>query len=92
MEYCCPPWNPNKVTEIQMIEGVQKTFTSCVGGLQHLNYKKRLKQLKMMKTGEVVGTYDVEDSPQPCSELLHIRFKVTARHGVVASIPPLSSK
>ena len=48
LEYCCPLWNPGKVTEIHLIEGVQRTFTSRIGGLQHLNYWERLKQLKMM--------------------------------------------
>ena len=38
LEYCCPLWNPGKVTDIQLIEGVQRTFTSRISGLQHLNY------------------------------------------------------
>ena len=48
LEYCCPLWSPTKVTEIQLIEGVQRTFTSRIGGLQHLNYWEKLVQLKLM--------------------------------------------
>ena len=48
LEYCCLLWNPNKVTEFQTVEGVQRTFTSRMGGLQHLNYEEWLKQQKMM--------------------------------------------
>ena len=49
LEYCCPLCNPSgKVTEIRLIEGVQRTFTIRVGGLQHVNYWERLKELKMM--------------------------------------------
>ena len=33
LEYCCPLWCPVKTTEIQLLEGVQPTFTSCIGGL-----------------------------------------------------------
>ena len=37
LEYCCPLWNCHKVTDIQVLEGVQKTFTSRIWGLQHLD-------------------------------------------------------
>ena len=94
LEYCCPLWNPNKVAEIQMIEGVQRTFTSRVGGLQHLNYWERLKELKMMSLQRRRERYIIlmmwkilhNLAPNCCN----IQFKVTARHGVVANIPPLS--
>ena len=61
-----PPWSPTKVTEIQLIEGLQRTFTSRIGGLQHLNYWERLVQLKWIstaQTGEAYHPDDVEDSP-----------------------------
>ena len=48
LEYCCPLWNCHKVTDIQVLEGVQKTFTSRIWGLQHLDYWQRLKALKLM--------------------------------------------
>ena len=33
LEYCCPLWDPVMTTEIQLLEGVQRTFTSRIGGL-----------------------------------------------------------
>ena len=30
LEYCCPVWNPVKITEIQKLENVQRSFTSTV--------------------------------------------------------------
>ena len=36
LEYCCPLWNPSKVSDIQELEGVQRTFTSRIAGTQHL--------------------------------------------------------
>ena len=38
LEYCCPLWSPRKITDIQLIEGVQRSFTSRIWGVQHLNY------------------------------------------------------
>ena len=47
-EYCCPSWNPSKVSDIQELEGVQRTFTSRIAGTQHLDYWGRLKKLSLM--------------------------------------------
>ena len=48
LEYCCPLWNPNKLADIQQLESVQRTFTSRIAGVQHLNYWERLKALNLM--------------------------------------------
>ena len=94
LEYCCPLWNPCKVTEIQLIEGVQRTFTSRVGGLQHLNYWERLKELKITSLQRRRERYTIlmmwkilhKVVPNCCD----IKFKETPRHGAVAIIPSLS--
>jgi hypothetical protein len=38
LEYCCPLWNCSKNKDIQLLEGIQQTFTSKIDGLHHLNY------------------------------------------------------
>ena len=94
LEYCCPLWSPTKVTEIQLIEGVQRTFTSRIGGLQHLDYWERLVQLKWMSLQRRRERYIIlmmwkilhNVVPNCCD----IKFKVTPRHGDVAIIPSLS--
>ncbi|KAL5263394.1 hypothetical protein ACHWQZ_G008682 [Mnemiopsis leidyi] len=94
LEYCCPLWNPSKITEIQLIESVQRTFTSRVGGLQHLNYWERLKELKMTSLQRRRERYYIlmmwkilhKVVPNCCD----IKFKETTRHGAVAIIPSLS--
>ena len=48
LEYRCSLWNCHKLTDIQVLEGVQKTFTSRIWGLKHLDYWQRLKALKRM--------------------------------------------
>ena len=47
IEYCCQLWSPHKVTDITQIEAPQRTFTSKINGLQHLNYWERLKELNL---------------------------------------------
>ena len=46
-EYCCQLWSPHKVTDIAQIEAPQRTFTSKINGVQHLNYWERLKELNL---------------------------------------------
>ena len=47
IEYCCQLWSPHKVTDIVQVEAPQRTFTSKINGLQHLNYWERLKELNL---------------------------------------------
>ena len=48
LEYCCPLWNPSKISDIQTIENVQKQFTKKINGLQELDYWERLFRLKLL--------------------------------------------
>ena len=48
LEYCSPLWNPSKICDIQELESVQRTLTSKIHGLQHLQYWERLKTLTLM--------------------------------------------
>ena len=48
LEYCCPLWNPHKVSDIQALESVQRTFTARIWGVQHLDYWICLKSLNLM--------------------------------------------
>ena len=48
LEFCSPLWNPVKITDIQELESVQKTFTSKIYGCKELNYWERLKKLSLM--------------------------------------------
>ena len=94
LEYCCPLWNPVKVTNIQLIEGVQRTFTSRISGLEHLNYWERLAHLKLMSLQRRRERYLIlmmwkilhKVVPNCCD----IKFKMTPRNGIIAVIPPLA--
>ena len=94
LEYCCPLWDPVKVTEIQLLEGVQRTFTSQIGGLKDLNYWERLTHLNLMSLQRRRERYTILMMwkilhgvvPNCC----HIEFTETTRYGIKAVIPSLS--
>ena len=46
-EYCCQLWNPAAVGLITAVEGIQRTFTSKIAGMQNLSYWERLKRLNL---------------------------------------------
>ena len=47
VKYCCPLWNPTKITVIKSIESVQRQFTRPIRGLKDTNYWDRLRELKL---------------------------------------------
>ena len=47
MEYCSLVWSPSQQKDIDKLERVQKSFTSKIEGIEHLNYHQRLKRLKL---------------------------------------------
>ena len=47
LEYCCQLWSPLTIHDITTIEAIQRTFTSRIYGIQHLNYWERLSHLKL---------------------------------------------
>ena len=47
LEYCCQLWSPDSIGEIQELEAVQRTFTSRISSVKHLDYWERLKHLRL---------------------------------------------
>ena len=45
LEYCCPLWHPSKVSDIELLESVQREFTRKIYGCQSISYWERLKRL-----------------------------------------------
>ena len=48
VEYCCPLWNPSKISDIQELESVQKTFISKVTSMKELHYYDQLIHLSLI--------------------------------------------
>ena len=94
MEYCCILWNPTSVTQIQQIESVQRTFTSKINGIQHLNYWDRLKYLGIMSLQRRRDRYIIIHMWKilngKCPNDNHIEFRPLCRFGRPAVLPSLT--
>jgi hypothetical protein len=94
LEYCCPLWNPPKITDIQLLESVQRTFTNRIAGLQGTDYWDRLKTLKLMSLQRRRERYIILQM----WKLLHcispndigVKFQDKNRHGLKAVVPKLN--
>ena len=94
LEYCCPLWDPVKVTEIQLLEGVQRSFTSRIGGLENMTYWERLSHLKLMSLQRrreryiILMMWKILNNVVPnCCD---VKFTENSRLGTRAIVPSLS--
>ena len=93
LEYCCPLWNPSKITDIQLLNSVQRTFTNRIAGLQGTDYWDRLKTLNLMSLQRRRERYIILQM----WKLLHcispndigVKFQDKNRHGFKADVPKL---
>jgi hypothetical protein len=94
LEYCCPLWHPSKITDIQQLEGVQRTFTAKISGVQHLNYWERLKALKVMSLQRRRERYIILQMWKILHNLtpndLNITFAAPSRLGLQAIVPSIN--
>ena len=96
LEYCCPVWNPSKVSDIQTLENVQRNFTRKVVGCGDLNYWDRLKKLSLMSLQRrrdsycIIHTWKILHDQAPND--ISLSFYSQNRHGVKIAQPPLNNK
>ena len=48
LEYCCPLWDPSDISNIQLLEDIQRNFTSRIISCQGMSYWDRLSHLNLM--------------------------------------------
>ena len=93
LEYCCPLWHSRKIGDIEQLEAVQRTFTSRIAGVQHLDYWERLKALGIMSLQRRRERYIILQLWKILHRLspndLGIQFQPPARLGIKAIVPPL---
>ena len=94
LEYCCILWNPSSLTDIQLLESVQRTFTSRIWGVQHLNYWERLRALGLMSLQRRRERYIIIQMWKilyaRCPNDLNVQFSAPSRQGTRAKVPTLS--
>ena len=94
LEYCSPLWNPSKVSDIQQLESVQKTFTSRIAGCQDLDYWEKLQKLSLMSLQRrrerfiILTMWKILHGQT--SNDLNIMFQTRPRTGTKAVVPSIS--
>ncbi len=91
LEYCCPLWDPSKISDIQTIENVQKQFTRKICGLSALNYWERLRKLNLLSLQRrrerytIIHTWKILNGKTPNN--IGMVFYSTPRLGMRATVP-----
>ncbi|KAL5248617.1 hypothetical protein ACHWQZ_G017709 [Mnemiopsis leidyi] len=92
VEYCCPLWHPSKISDIQELESVQKTFISRIAGMREMHYWDCLVHLSLMslqrRRERFIILHMWKILHGKTSNDLNIRFVARPRFGNLAIIPP----
>ena len=96
VEYCCPLWNPSRISDIQTIENVQREFTRRINGLKEHNYWERLTELKLLSLQRrrerysIIQVWKIKNGFAPNS--VGMEFYESSRLGIRAKIPRFNYK
>ena len=93
LDYCSPLWSPVAIGQIQLVESVQRTFTSRISNMGELNYWDRLKELRIMSIQRrheryfMIYMFKLKVGLVPND--IGIIIEDTGRCGFKAKVPPL---
>ena len=96
LEYCSAAWNPHKINEIEQLEAVQRSFTSKIDNMEHLNYWERLEKLNLFSLQRrrerflIIHTWKIYKQLAPND--LNLKFHMHTRLGIQADRLPLKAK
>ena len=92
VEYCCPLWHPMKISDIQELESVQKTFISRITGMRDMHYWDCLVHLSLMslqrRRERFIILHMWKILHGKTSNDLNVQFVARPRFGNLAVIPP----
>ena len=95
LEYCCPLWHTRVLGDIQLLESVQRTFTSRINGMERLNYWERLERLHLLSlqrrrerflifyVWKIIYNNNLNE--------LGLQFRLSDRRGLTVLIRPLEN-
>lgn len=96
LDYCSPLWSPcpSDFKHIDLLEGVQRSFTRKIDEMEGLNYVQRLKKLKMYSVQrrheryKIIYTYKIKEGLVPnISDNYGLQFTQRGRHGCMCVMP-----
>ena len=91
LEYCSILWHPQTIEDIELIEGVQRTFTSKISGLSDMRYWERLEVLNLMSLQRrreryiLIMMWKIHNGFVPND--MRIEFRLNERLGLRAGFP-----
>ena len=95
VEYCCPLWHTNKISDIQLIESVQRTFTTRISGMERLNYWQRLKKLNLLSLQRRRERFSIFQMWKIIygnnNNNLNFQFRFSERRGLIVLINPIQN-
>ena len=93
VEYNCPVWNPSKVEDIKSVESIQRSYTSKIQEVKHLDYWDRLKSLNLMSLQRrreryvIIHVFKIMNNIAPNE--IEMKFCCHHRLGLMCKIPTL---
>ena len=92
LEYCCPLWHPSKLADIELLEGVQREFTSKINSQGNLSYWERLQDLGLLSLQRrreryiILIMWKILNNKIPN---INVHFRPESRLGIQAIVPSL---
>ena len=96
LEYASCLWSPNLIKNISLLEGIQRSITSKISGLEQYNYWERLQKLDLFSLQRRRERYDLIHMWKLQNKIIQddlgLSFYHTSRHGWKCRQKPLPSK
>ena len=90
LEYCCPLWDPSSIEDIRTLETVQRSFTSKITTVKHLDYWARIKRLNLQSLQRRRERYSIMHMWKLLNHIspndLNIQFTTSDRLGIKAKL------
>ena len=95
VEYCSVVWDPSKITDISLLESIQRSATAKISSLAHLNYWERIKELNLFSLQRRRERYTIMYMHKILNHIvpndIGVIFYFSPRLGMKAKLPPLPS-